>query len=69
MTLATRNTMQTLKERPSNGCAPCGDVLVAPKCSEHVSERSVRHLWGLRYVRLPVRDHNLFYVASRGSGC
>jgi ribosomal protein L37AE/L43A len=45
MTLITRDTMRTSQERCSNGCAQCGDVLVAPKCSEHVSERSVRHLW------------------------
>ena len=26
-------------------CAQCGDRLVAPDWSEHVSERCVRHLW------------------------
>jgi ribosomal protein L37AE/L43A len=26
-------------------CAQCGDALVAPEWSEHVSERCVRHLW------------------------
>ena len=26
-------------------CAQCGDPLVAPQWSEHVSERCVRHLW------------------------
>lgn len=26
-------------------CAQCGDVLVAPEWSEHVSDRCVRHLW------------------------
>jgi hypothetical protein len=26
-------------------CAQCGDVLIAPEWSEHVSERCVRHLW------------------------
>jgi ribosomal protein L37AE/L43A len=26
-------------------CAQCGDALVAPEWSEHVSERCVRHVW------------------------
>jgi len=26
-------------------CAQCGDVLIAPEWSEHVSERCIRHLW------------------------
>lgn len=26
-------------------CAQCGDGLVAPEWSEHVSDRCVRHLW------------------------
>ena len=26
-------------------CAQCGEALVAPTWSEHVSERCVRHLW------------------------
>jgi hypothetical protein len=26
-------------------CAQCGEALVAPTWSEHVSERHVRHLW------------------------
>jgi uncharacterized protein with PIN domain len=26
-------------------CAQCGEILVAPTWSEHVSERCVRHLW------------------------
>jgi predicted RNA-binding Zn-ribbon protein involved in translation (DUF1610 family) len=26
-------------------CAQCGDALVAPQWSEHVSEHCVRHLW------------------------
>ena len=25
-------------------CAQCGDALIAPECSEHVSERFIRHL-------------------------
>jgi ribosomal protein L37AE/L43A len=28
-----------------NECAQCGNVLIAPVWSEHLSERSVRHLW------------------------
>jgi hypothetical protein len=33
--------------RPSftTRCAQCGDVLIAPEWSEHVSERYIRHLW------------------------
>jgi hypothetical protein len=26
-------------------CAQCGDDLIAPEWSEHVSERYIRHLW------------------------
>ena len=26
-------------------CAQCGDTLMAPDWSEHVSERCVRHIW------------------------
>jgi len=26
-------------------CAQCGDTLIAPEWSEHVSERCVRHVW------------------------
>jgi hypothetical protein len=26
-------------------CAQCGDAIVAPEWSEHVSERCVRHVW------------------------
>jgi hypothetical protein len=33
--------------RPSftTPCAECGDVVIAPEQSEHVSERYIRHLW------------------------
>jgi len=33
--------------RPSftTPCADCGDVVIAPEQSEHVSERYIRHLW------------------------
>jgi len=33
--------------RPSftTPCAACGDVLIAPEWSEHVSECYIRHLW------------------------
>ncbi len=26
-------------------CAQCGDTLIGPEWSEHVSERRVRHFW------------------------
>jgi len=26
-------------------CAQCGDLLIAPEWSEHVSERCIRHVW------------------------
>ncbi len=33
--------------RPSftTPCVQCGDVLIAPESSEHVTERHIRHLW------------------------
>jgi hypothetical protein len=33
--------------RPSftTPCAQCGDDLIVPEWSEHVSERYIRHLW------------------------
>jgi ribosomal protein L37AE/L43A len=38
-----RKAMQNKKA--SNECAQCGNVLIAPVWSEHLSEHSVRHLW------------------------
>jgi DNA-directed RNA polymerase subunit M/transcription elongation factor TFIIS len=38
-----RNATQT---KPiCNECAQCGNMLIAPVWSEHLSERSIRHLW------------------------
>jgi len=39
--------LETDTMRPSftTPCADCGDVLIAPEWSEHVSERYIRHLW------------------------
>ena len=35
----------TQLERVSNECAQCGNQLIAPAWSEHLSERRIRHLW------------------------
>ena len=35
----------TQTERISNECAQCGNLLIAPAWSEHLSEQRVHHLW------------------------
>src|SRR5215831_4223678 len=44
MRLSTAMPSQT-RPRYFTPCAQCGDALLAPEWSEHVSERCVRHLW------------------------
>jgi hypothetical protein len=48
MTLVTRDTMRTAQDPLSNGCAQCGDVLVASEWSEHVSRAQHSAFVGLR---------------------
>ena len=35
----------TKAERIANQCAQCGNLLIAPVWSQHLSESRVRHLW------------------------
>lgn len=45
MALETAVTPRTARFRPMNPCTQCGEAVLAPELSEHVSERCVRHLW------------------------
>ena len=38
-------TVRTSRQFAGTGCTHCGVALVAPTCSEYLSEVGVRHLW------------------------
>jgi hypothetical protein len=38
-------TPRTSRQLAGTACAHCGVALVAPTCSEYLSEIGVRHLW------------------------
>jgi ribosomal protein L37AE/L43A len=45
MKLDTAIPMQSIRPRLSAPCAQCGDSLLGPEWSEHVTERCIRHFW------------------------
>jgi hypothetical protein len=45
MTLESVERSQAARPGFSCECAQCGDAIMAPEWSEHVSERCVRHFW------------------------
>ena len=45
MKLDTVVRTDTARPRYFQKCAQCGEMLMAPEWSEHVSERCVRHVW------------------------
>ena len=49
MSVDTAEKTQTIRPRYTNTCAQCGDSLLAPEWSEHVSHRCVRHLWACEH--------------------
>ena len=51
MKLDTVTTRDNFRPRYFAECAQCGDALMAPEWSEHVSERCVRHFWACEACR------------------
>ena len=55
-------------------CAQCGDALVAPEWSEHISERCIRHVWaceacGYEFeTAVYLSAHSPGTLAARGGG-
>ncbi len=45
MKLDTAVPMHSIRPRLFAPCAQCGDALLGPEWSEHVSERCIRHFW------------------------
>ncbi len=52
----------------SNGpviqCAQCGGAIVAPECSEHRSERSVRNVWSCEACGYQF-EHTVYFSAPK----
>src|SRR5437763_11283807 len=55
-------------------CAQCGDLLIAPEWSEHISERCIRHVWaceacGYEFeTAVYLSAHSPGTLAARGGG-